>query len=174
VVGADLTGLNAAFEALLAQARDRLATAGFGPADRVLELYIDLQYAGQNGYLTVPVPGWPVSPQALQTAGEAFVVEHERTYGYRSDEEPLQLLALRVVGRGGLGRTQDAGPAPDPGVGRFGGRPAGLLRPRAGLAGGAEGPVIVEEYDSTTVVPPGCRARLDDGQNIVVEVDPAA
>lgn len=184
VAGVDLTALNAAFEALLAQARERLAAAGFGPAERVLELYIDLQYAGQNGYLTVPVPGWPVSPRALRAAGEAFAVEHERTYGYRSDEEPLQLVALRVVGRGisAEPRMPDRLRLPvsagSGGVRRvyFGPGFGWVETPvvgRAELAGGAGGPVIVEEYDSTTVVPPGCRARLDDGQNIVVEVDPA-
>jgi hypothetical protein len=32
------------------------------------------------------------------------------------------------------------------------------------------GPLIVEEYDATTVVPPGCAAWLDEGGNIVIEV----
>ena len=34
----------------------------------------------------------------------------------------------------------------------------------------AQGPLIVEEYDATTVVPPGCAARLDDAGNIVLEI----
>ena len=32
------------------------------------------------------------------------------------------------------------------------------------------GPLIVEEYDATTVVPPGCAARRDEWDNIVIEV----
>jgi N-methylhydantoinase A len=32
------------------------------------------------------------------------------------------------------------------------------------------GPLIVEEYEGTTVVPPNCAARLDDAGNIVIEV----
>ena len=35
-----------------------------------------------------------------------------------------------------------------------------------------DGPFIVEEYDSTTVVPPGCRARAVDWGSLLIEVDP--
>ena len=31
--------------------------------------------------------------------------------------------------------------------------------------------MIVEEYDATTVIPPGCSARLDDWGNIEIDVD---
>ena len=41
---------------------------------------------------------------------------------------------------------------------------------RADLAGGAEGPLIVEEYDSTCLVPPGARASLDGYGNIIIEL----
>ena len=35
-----------------------------------------------------------------------------------------------------------------------------------------EGPLIVEEYDATCVVPPGCRATLDSLGNIDIALDP--
>ena len=38
-------------------------------------------------------------------------------------------------------------------------------------AGEIDGPVFVDEYDSTTVVPPGCRARLDAFGSIEIDVD---
>jgi N-methylhydantoinase A len=42
---------------------------------------------------------------------------------------------------------------------------------RAALASGVQaGPLIVEEYDATTVVPPGCAAGLDEWGNIVIEI----
>jgi N-methylhydantoinase A len=34
----------------------------------------------------------------------------------------------------------------------------------------SEGPVIIEEYDATTVIPPGWRASLDAGGNIMIEL----
>ena len=39
---------------------------------------------------------------------------------------------------------------------------------RAALAGGGEGPCIVEEYDSTCLVPPGVRANVDGRGNLVL------
>ena len=35
-----------------------------------------------------------------------------------------------------------------------------------------DGPLLIEEYDTVTVVPPGCTARRDDRGNIVIEVRP--
>jgi N-methylhydantoinase A len=42
-------------------------------------------------------------------------------------------------------------------------RRSDLLQPR-------KGPLIVEEYDATCVIPPGARAELDAGGNIVIEL----
>jgi N-methylhydantoinase A len=39
---------------------------------------------------------------------------------------------------------------------------------RADLRSGRDGPLIVEEYDATSLVPPGARAELDDAGNIVI------
>ena len=41
---------------------------------------------------------------------------------------------------------------------------------RSDLAKGVKGPAIVEEYDATCVIPPGARAELDAGGNIVIEL----
>ncbi len=40
---------------------------------------------------------------------------------------------------------------------------------RTSLQGGARGPLLIDEYDSTIVVPPGIRVWLDDLQNVVME-----
>jgi len=39
------------------------------------------------------------------------------------------------------------------------------------LGTGRAGPLIVEEYDATTLVPPGCVARLDEFGNIAINVN---
>ena len=45
------------------------------------------------------------------------------------------------------------------------------VRERAELAAGeTSGPLIVEEYDSTTVVPPGCRVSLDTWGNVIINL----
>ena len=45
-----------------------------------------------------------------------------------------------------------------------------LVRRQALAQGALEGPLIIEEYDATTVIPPGCQASLDSWSNIVVNI----
>jgi N-methylhydantoinase A len=117
----------------------------------------------------------------------AFNAEHERAYGHRSDGAPVQFVNLRLrahglsdrrngVGQGWPGELP-AGPGRlAPGSSReayFG--PAGLLRTpvlrRGDLRGEPrDGPLIVEEYDATTVVPPGCTAQLGEAGDILIDV----
>jgi N-methylhydantoinase A len=163
-----------------------LAAEGY-PQSRIrLDRYADLRYAGQNSELTIPVPAGALTPPSLGALQEAFAVEHEKTYGYRSPEEPVQVMALRLVARGlaaaprlpdrlriAPGATPDAAAAPAARPAYFGPalgwQPARLLA-RADMADGPQdGPFIVEEYDATTVIPPGWRARLDAWGAIVAE-----
>ena len=183
--------LNAHLETMYEQARDILGREGYEEGHQDITVYADVQYVGQNTALTIPVPGKPATRDVLAALGEGFAQEHERTYGYRSDGERLQIVSLKVVGRGIPlssripDRIISGAPAPIPstdgGGGEkgdrdvyFGPREGWIATPvvsRASLAGGTPaGPLIVEEYDSTTVVLPGCSVRLDEWSNITVEI----
>ena len=107
--------------------------------------------------------------------------EHDRTYGYRVDE-PLQLVGIRVIARGTSERSRvpdsvslDGSASQTPGDRSvyFGTGPGWIETPvidRPALGGGrTTGPLIVEEYDSTTIVPPKWTASLDPMSNIVLE-----
>ena len=176
----DKAALNAAWDALVAEARRRLAAAGFGAGAARIERHASLHYRGQTYELTVPVPDGSLDAAALAALDEAFGAEHERTYGHRAGpEEPVELVTLRVLGRGPrreapprvapaasparqvAGRRAYFGPA-------AGWRQAAVVG-RADLAGGRGGPLIVEEYDATCVVPPGAHAALDDDGCIVLD-----
>jgi len=124
-------------------------------------------------------------PAILAALAEAFSVEHERTYGHRAGaEEPVELVTLKVVGRGvpDVPRAALAARAALPkGVviaeplrqayfGPVHGWQETPVFIRADLVEPLEGPCIVEEYDSTCVVPPGSIASLDDYGNIVIDV----
>src|SRR5262249_1824160 len=142
----------------------------------------DMKYAGQMSSLPVPLPAFPAEATTLPALAEAFAQAHQETYGYRSDGERVQLIALRVVG-GGIA-AQDRFPArlqrasektAEGSVRRayfgpeYGWRDTPVV-PRSALGLDArEGPLIVEEYDCTTVVRPGWRISRDDWHNMVVE-----
>ena len=112
-----------------------------------------------------------------------FGQEHERTYGHPSEGDPVDLVNVKVLARVAVDApdTGRHGLPPPPerlGTARqvyFG--PAHRTRETAVVArtelttDWQEGPLIVEEYDATCVVPPGCRARLDALGNIDIAVD---
>ena len=188
----------AAFDGLEAEARAAMVADGF-PAEAVaVERLADLRYAGQAYELTIPVdPGTP----DLDFMARAFDREHERTYGHPSEGDPVDLVNVKVLARVPVRAADPARrpapttapPAPTPSASPTaptapGTTPGAATRPvyfgpqdgtretailaRTDLgAEWAEGPVIVEEYDATCVVPPGCRARLDAFGNIDIAVD---
>jgi N-methylhydantoinase A len=167
------------------EARARLAADGFAHDQIALERRAALHYQGQSFELEVPVPDGVIDPAVLAVIDEAFSVEHERTYGHRAGaEEPVELVTLKVVGRGvpEEPRTVLAARAELPkGVviaeplrqayfGPVHGWRETRVINRADLVEPLEGPCIVEEYDSTCVVPPGSIASLDAYGNIVIDV----
>ena len=122
----------------------------------------------------------------LAALAERFAGEHERTYGHRgSPGQPVDLVNLRLVASGIDQRARSADAERARAVDSrkrttrssrqayFG--PAGLFETpvidRADLGSRPrQGPLIVEEYDATAIVPPGCTARLDELNNIVIEI----
>jgi len=170
-------------------ARMRLAEDGFA-ADRIeLTRGAALHYQGQSFELEVPLPTGVIDRAALAAIEEAYGVEHEKTYGHRAGaDEPVELVTLKVVGRGipDVPRAALAANAELP-QGVFiaqpvrrayfgpahGWRDTNVLN-RADLAGPRMGPCIVEEYDATCIVPPGAMASLDRFGNIAIDLASAA
>ena len=142
--------------------------------------YADVRYAGQAYELTVPVPPGAVDVGRIV---EDFVAEHVRTYGHGSADDPLDVVSVRALARveRTAGRKYDplatirALPPVEGSRAAYFGAAVGTIQTpvcnRAGLLGGERpGPLLVDEDDSTCVVPPGCSARLDEYGNIEVDV----
>ncbi|MGE0651911.1 MAG: hydantoinase/oxoprolinase family protein [Alphaproteobacteria bacterium] len=152
--------------------RDRLRAplleAGHSPADIRFEEVAAVRYAGQSYALEVADPVLD-EPGLL---GRAFLALHERLYGFATDE-PWQLEALRVRSVAPRGAAAVSGAvlagagAVPPRISHciFSGR-GGLPTPRfdrarVGAGHDIAGPAIVEDANSTIVVPPGATAVLD-------------
>ena len=170
-------------ERLAALRREALATlAAEGYAeDRVqLDVQADLRYAGQGSELVVPVPGGALDPANLAALRTAFEEEYAVTYGYTSDD-PLELVNVRIVAAGRRESRLDFRAI------TVAGETAAAPRRRAVhftrgadaidtpvLARGAigttpqAGPLVVESYDSTVVVPPGATITRDPAGNLVI------
>jgi N-methylhydantoinase A len=151
----------------------------------------ELRYAGQAHELTVSVPAGPIEISGLVNA---FGEEHQRQYGYRADGDVVECVTLRVIGQAALakpGLSEQAPISSEPlsdlsgreGIGSkpkirsayFGAHHGVLDTPviaRAALeALDRKGPLIIEEYDTTVVVPPGWSARRDARDNICLDAE---
>jgi len=171
-----LAGLAALEEA----ARARLADEGY-PSDHVLlEPVLDLCYRGQSSALRIPLHEAP-SPAVLADAALRFEDEHERVYGHRDHAERIELVNLRLVARAvrnplpeRLERvSRAASSARGTRLAYFGQQHGTRETPVLGRdqVGSVvqHGPLIIEEYDATTVVPPGWTARVDALDTIVLQ-----
>jgi N-methylhydantoinase A len=170
------------FERLRERGVDELADEGFGPDRRAIERTVDLRYAGQSFDLSVDVPDGGVDGETLATLAERFHERHRERYGHADPDEPVELVAVRLRARGLVEPPDLAAPAEggsaDDAVRET--RPVGFdgafrdtrVYDRSRLPAGAsfDGPAVVEGAESTVVVHPGQRARVDDDGNVVVEV----
>jgi N-methylhydantoinase A len=179
---ASSAGLEAEFAVLEEEARKRLAVEGIAD-DRVqLRRLMDMRYVGQWRSLTVPV-STPLEAN-LDASLDRFHNEHEREYAFSDRDQAVEIYGLRVVGLGLVRKPEfpKVAGGSDLNAARSGERSvyfaeaSGFLDTviyhRAALPAGArfDGPAIVEQMDSTVVVPPDWRAEVDGYGNIIMRL----
>ncbi|MEM8854160.1 MAG: hydantoinase/oxoprolinase family protein [Pseudomonadota bacterium] len=164
-------GLEDAFTALQDEGDAWLAGEGIPKEDRRHARYVDARYRGQNFSITVPV----LEGASVATVKDAFHTLHEREQGFSLKDRVVDVVTVRVKASaappGAEAALADAPPAADsPARSRkvyFGGAwvETAILQREAIAPGTAfEGPAIINEATSTTVVPPAWTCRvLDDG-----------
>lgn len=144
---------------------------------------VDLRYLGEAQEMEVPLIGSRITEQSLRNSVKDF---HKRylalfRHGYQG-ETPVEIVNLRLSAIGSLGRpslkkVEQGGPSP---VSAYKSarliyfKETGLLECRTYhrdklLAGNfLDGPSIVEDYGSTTVILPEQSARVDPFGNLVI------
>jgi N-methylhydantoinase A len=148
-----------------------LSDAGCAAARITLVFAADLRYLGQQSELTVTFDADPRSHRDGERIGRAFEEAYRKLYRVNPSHVPIELVTWRVSARGpAIPFSRAADLAAAPGAAR-GSRPVhaweeGLAAPvydRASLAAGQRlgGPAIIEERETTTVIPPGWMATID-------------
>ncbi|MDP6588119.1 MAG: hydantoinase/oxoprolinase family protein [Alphaproteobacteria bacterium] len=176
--------IEAQFAAMQSEAAEQLESEGVAPQDMVFQRSIDMMYAGQWRSLQVPVPA-PFD--SVDDAVELFHRDHEREYAYRRDVEPVDLFRLNLtaigeVAKAELMRHAEKGGTPEPSTTRpvyFDGQEEPIETPiyrHEDLPAGAvmAGPLVIEQLDSTVLVPPGCRAETGAWLNIIIHLGEAS
>ena len=155
---------------------------GYAEGALTLERFCDLRYEGQAYELTVATPSVGNAQTSVEHALDGYHAEHRRTYGHAVPGNPVELVNRRVKVRVARSGGGDADPwsvvASDAPTGWRNawfdgcGEVSTPVVQRGHLVGRSRaGPLIVEEYDSTLVVPPGAVATTDRFGNIVVELE---
>lgn len=168
----DKAELLSAVKELESSARRELAAEGYkGPARSRHTVF--MRYAGQSHEQEVPSPPDTQSESWIDDLGQAFHAHHERTYGYRIEDETIEITALAVSIEGDGNRLPDASQdATIPKVAPVGmrsvytqgeGAQGVAVYERADFQPGLKisGPAIIDGYDSTTQVPAGKTAIVD-------------
>ena len=151
----------------------RLRRDGFAPDRQTFQRAASARYAGQSSEIEVALPDGPVTPDQI---ADLFAAEHERTYGFRAPAgEPVELMGLSVMARGLPDQPRLPATIPPfaqtvPVMRRAWFPDDGWVETpvtdRAGLTGLRHGPLIVQEYDATCLVPRGMTVALDHFGNI--------
>lgn len=182
----DIRQLLQKFESLAARAREEFSRENIDSRIVKMERYLDLRYQRQMSEITIKVPDGVVPSVLLKTLSDSFHAEHERTYGYRREHEPIAVVNLRMKALAPANsisfaelaqafvRSSDANePAAETRVAYYGPKVGECLTkivPRESLLRGSlVGPLVIEEFDTTVVVPPQWSASLDKYGNIILE-----
>jgi len=166
-----------AFDSLGVEASAQLLEQGFSPIEISNNMYADLRYKGQAFELTVPVDVH--APKLTEMLAQRFHEEHHRTYGHKSSEEQVELVSIKVSARVSkpkgvnLERAESTSAKRESRMVKF---EANSAEVETIVIPGREniseryilGPVIIEEYDSTIVVPPNWKAEVDESGNLIV------
>lgn len=177
---AELGEVEARFQELEAEAHDRLAAEGVPPERMALQRSIDMRYQGQWRSLAIPVDA-PVKP--LDEVMGLFHDQHARVHNFRRDDAPIEmyrlnLTAIGVTPKPDLARHSANGASAAPTATRpvaFDETDGFIDTPvydRASLSAGTTitGPAVIEQFDSTTLVPPGIAAEVDEWLNIRMQI----
>jgi N-methylhydantoinase A len=174
---ADLAAVNRCLAELDAAGQARMREEGVAAREVRVAYAADMRYVGQAYELEVPIAA-PVTAPSVPDIVAAFHAVHERVYGYARAQQPVEFVNFRAVHTFPLPRPVVAPAARSGGsldVARLGSRPAYFgefvptaiyERARLPLGVRVSGPAIVEQTDTTTVIPPGVVAIVDDAGNL--------
>ncbi|WP_422368954.1 hydantoinase/oxoprolinase family protein [Pelagibius sp.] len=180
-----LDNINVHAEKLEQLCRERLVADGVPPEKHRFVRIAECRYQGQGFELRAEMPGGPVTLENKDIVMQNFHRQHKQDYGYAFEGSLVEVVTLRVIGVADVESLEWPKLAKANGAGIDSAflfnRPTTfddgqtLETPRydrGKLMAGHEvpGPGIVIQHNSTTLVPPGCTARVLESGNMHVTV----
>jgi N-methylhydantoinase A len=155
---------------------------------RGVELLVDARYVGQNFELAVPVASGAFLKASdvpnTTNMHAAFCKAHDLAYGYSSDTDPIEIVNVRLSARARLHQLEDRPAvskdpvAPTPRDQRdvyfeVGAPVKAQIYDRAEMIPGQciNGPAIIEQMDTTTLVYPGDITEITPDGHLIIKID---
>ncbi|MCU0568226.1 MAG: hydantoinase/oxoprolinase family protein [Oculatellaceae cyanobacterium Prado106] len=175
-------------QALESQVLQQLTADGFTPDQITLERWADCRYLGQGYELRVPIPAGELDPAKLDQLWRQFHDRHTVEYGHAFPEKIIELVTLRVTGKGEMPKLT-ALPTPPPGTleqawikttetyflvnGQLDQYATQFFeRDRLPLGAQIEAPAVFFQKDSTILLPPHTRAIIQPSGNLLIQLMP--
>jgi N-methylhydantoinase A len=184
--GLNYAQLNADFAEMEHSLRQQFVRDGIDRVDVRFERYADARYVGQGYELRIAIPNEPLSASNVQHLADVFHRQHEAEYGHCFVHSPIELVNIRITGIGPTQKIQRL--IPPTGRSRQEARVKTdqcVFRVQDGLKTFAttfyrreqlpigqvlDGPTIILQPDSTTVIPPGCHGQADEPGNLIITI----
>ncbi|MGP6170098.1 hydantoinase/oxoprolinase family protein [Microbacterium sp. A204] len=142
-------------------------------------LDVDMRYQGQAYELTIPArEGIALSADSRNELEASFVAAHQAAFGHSWNDEPIELVTLRVraiSGRSGIGWSGDSRtvhesvpPRTRLGTDQFGKPTAYAVLAREDVQAGLHGPALIEQTDATTLLPEGWHVERNHGLAMII------
>jgi N-methylhydantoinase A len=176
----DWDRINSLYAAMRAECEALLVEAGATPDAIIWQAVAEMRHVGQGFEIPVPLPGLVLSAHDLPVIRTAFFTAYRERFARIMEDAPIEALTWRLSAAAApqdisLARAA-TGASATRGTRRLRtethGEVAAQVLDRYALAPGAriQGPALVEERESTTIIPPGAVALVDDMLNLVIEL----
>ena len=176
----DRVRLEEEFHGMERMAREELDREGLPAKEMTARRYLDARYVGQSFELTIDYPS--ARSDLARSISRSFYQAHLQRFGYADRSAEVEVVSLRMklemlVEKPQL-EPQPAGPA-DPTAARIGVAPVVFqggsretplyLREKLRTGNRLQGPALVLQMDTTTVLPPGWNGEVDPFGNLLLE-----
>ncbi|MFV8828473.1 hydantoinase/oxoprolinase family protein [Alkalihalobacterium sp. APHAB7] len=182
----DFKKLNADLEQLEQQIASQLNEDGIDTSNIEFKRTADCRYVGQGYELRVQLPDGKITEGSIVNSWKEFHMLHQAEYGHHFEEIPIEIVNVRLTGKGVMPKIQK------PFVPEGGTAEEGLIKKgktvfrfngelkefetdfyqREKLPAGSsfEGPAIIFQKDTTTIMPPNCTAFVEQNGNITIKI----
>ncbi|RFU64877.1 hydantoinase/oxoprolinase family protein [Peribacillus glennii] len=182
----DFERLNQDYQTLESQLVNQLKEDGVAENEIQIHRSADARYAGQGYELRIELPSGNLNEETISEAFTSFHESHKGEYGHNFLESPIEIVNIRVTGTGYMPKIEkqainhefqleDAFLKKGETIFNINGNLEKVetkFYQREKIPGDTEfhGPCIVLQKDTTTVIPPGCTAYIEEFGNMIIKV----